>query len=644
MTQLSVPSLNISWHWPDWQKHLDAIAKWRSAIAAVICALLLLLGWFTHHLGITVLELPILGLAYVIGGYESTKAGLTTLIVDQELDVELLMIVAALGAAGLGIWQQDYTLIVDGAVLILIFAISGALEGFATQRTEKNIRDLMAATPDMARVICDSEEKAIAVNQVQVGNLVLLKPGEMIPVDGRVIAGQSTVNQASMTGESVPVDKVVGDEVFAGSLNGNGVLTLRVETPPESSLIQRVIRLVEQAQTETPPSQQFVERFERIYARVIVVVGILLAILPPFCLGWDWRTTIYRALIFLVVASPCALVASIMPVLLSGMANGARHGILYKNGAQLEAIGRVKAIAFDKTGTLTTGDIKVVNVLPADGYTTDEVLALAAALENFSEHPIGEAIVKAAKEKNLTLKLATQVQVKAGQGIIGQVAGNKVVVGKAEFLPCPLPYKTPISVREGCTTVWIAQENQVLGSITLTDTIRPEAKDLVANLQQQGIEHIVMLTGDAQEVADRVAQELGIKEVYAELLPEDKLKVIRKLQEQYNHVAMVGDGINDAPALAMADVGIALGGTSTDVALETADTILMTNKLDKLPHAIRQGQRANRTIGQNIALALSFIGLLLVANFLGDLNLPEGVIGHEGSTLMVTLSGLRLLK
>lgn len=473
---------------------------------------------------------------------------------------------------------------------------------------------------------------------------MLLKPGEMIPVDGRVIAGQSTVNQASITGESVPVDKVVGDEVFAGSLNGNGVLTLRVETPPESSLIQRVIRLVEQAQTETPPSQQFVERFERIYARVIVVVGILLATLPPFCLGWDWRTTIYRALIFLVVASPCALVASIMPVLLSGMANGARHGILYKNGAQLEAIGRVKAIAFDKTGTLTTGDIKVVNVLPAAGYTTDEVLALAASLENFSEHPIGEAIVKAAKEKNLTLELATQVQVKAGQGIIGQVAGNKVVVGKAEFLPCPLPSQTSISVREGCTTVWAAQENQVLGSITLTDTIRPEAKDLVANLQRQGIEHIVMLTGDAQEVADRVAQELGIKEVYAELLPEDKLKVIRKLQEQYNQVAMVGDGINDAPALAIADVGIALGGTSTDVALETADLILMTNKLDKLPHAIQQGQRANRTIVQNIALALSFIGLLLVANFLGNLNLPGGVIGHEGSTLMVTLSGLRLLK
>lgn len=646
--QLTASSVNTPWDWSNWQQHQDAIA-------AGFCALLLMLGWFSHQLGLTILELPLLGLAYVIGGYESTKEGLTTLIEDKELDVDLLMIVAALGAAGLGIWQQDYTLIIDGAVLILIFALSGALEGFATQRTEQNIRNLMAATPDIARVIGDRDAQAnyqsqeMAVERVQVGYMVLVKPGELIPVDGRVIAGQSTVNQAPITGESVPVDKVVGDEVFAGSLNGNGVLTLRVETPPESSLIQRVIRLVEQAQTEAPPSQQFVERFERSYARVIVVLGILLAVLPPFCLGWDWRTTIYRALIFLVVASPCALVASIMPAVLSGIANGARHGILYKNGAQLEAIGRVKAIAFDKTGTLTEGDIQVVDILPVPGHTAEEVLALAAALETYSEHPIGEAIVQAAQERSLIWKSATQVEIQAGLGIVGQVGSQTIVVGKEELLPQAKNELLPLIIPESqsYTTVWVAQANKVnkvLGAITLTDTIRPEAKDIVANLQQQGIEHVVMLTGDAQEVADRVAQELGIEEVYAELLPEEKLKVICQLQEQYNHVAMVGDGINDAPALAIADVGIALGGSSTDVALETADMILMANNLDKLPQAIRQGQRANQVIAQNIALALSFIGLLLAANFLGGLNLPEGVIGHEGSTLMVTLSGLRLLK
>lgn len=644
MTQLAAASLNRTWQWPDLQEHGDAIA-------AVTCALLVILGWLTHAFGLTILELPVLGLAYLIGGYESAKEGLTTLVVDKELDVDLLMIVAALGAAGLGLWQQDYSLIIDGAVLILIFAVSGALEGFATQRTEQNIRDLMAATPDTARVIGDDkvgyQETTIAVDQVQVGNVVLVKPGELIPVDARVIAGQSSVNQAPITGEAVPVDKCIGDVVFAGSLNGNGILTLRVETPPESSLIQRVIRLVEHAQTDAPPSQQFVERFERIYARVIVVLGILLTLLPPFWLGWDWRTTIYRALIFLVVASPCALVASIMPALLSGIASGARNGILYKNGAQLEAIGQIKAIAFDKTGTLTTGELQVVQVFPRDGYTADQVLALAAALETFSEHPIGDAIVKAAHSNHLSLATATEVQVEAGCGIVGQIAGQLVAVGKASFVARPddtITFFSLPSATDDDTIIWVVQENQVIGAIALTDTLRPNAKDIVQNLRQQGIEHVVMLTGDSQAVADQVAQTLGIAAVYAELLPEDKLNVIRELQGRYGLVAMVGDGINDAPALAIADVGIALGGASTDVALETADMILMANQLDKLPQAIRQGRRANQIIKQNIAFSLSFIGLLLGANFLGDLNLPQGVIGHEGSTLMVTLSGLRLLK
>jgi Cd2+/Zn2+-exporting ATPase len=643
MTQLTALSPKTVWQWPDWQEHRDAIA-------AVLCALLLLLAWLSHAFGITVLELLMLGLAYVIGGYESAKEGLTTLVGARELDVDLLMIVAALGAAGLGIWQQDYTLILDGAVLILIFAISGALEGFATQRTAQNIRNLMAATPDTARVISQAatsyQETTIAVEQVEVGDWVLVKPGELIPVDARIVAGQSAVNQAPITGESVPVDKAIGDTVFAGSLNGHGVLTLQVETAPESSLIQRVIRLVEQAQTEAPPSQQFVERFERIYARAIVIIGILLALLPPVWLGWDWRTTIYRALIFLVVASPCALVASIMPALLSGIASGARNGILYKNGAQLEAVGQIKAIAFDKTGTLTTGEIQVMHIFPTDGHTADHVLALAAALETFSEHPIGAAIVKAANAKNLPLTAATQVQVEAGRGIVGQVDGLSVAVGKAQFVAQPdttMLFSLPPE-SAGDTTIWVVQDHQTIGAITLTDTLRPNAKDVIQDLQAQGVEHVVMLTGDSQAAADKVAQAVGIETVYAELLPEDKLNVIRELQAQYGSVAMVGDGINDAPALAIADVGIALGGVSTDVALETADMILMANQLNKLPQAIRQGQRANRVIKQNIAFALSFIGLLLGANFLGDLNLPQGVIGHEGSTLMVTLSGLRLLK
>src|SRR4028118_453477 len=351
------------------------------AVAAANCGILVFLGWLALNFNWLGLGLLILPAAYVIGGYQSTREGLTTLFKEKQLDVDLLMIVAALGAASLGFWRQEYYLIVDGAVLILIFAISGALEGYAMQRTERNIRSLMAITPDTARVMLHDTEQMIKIEKLQVGDEVLVKPGELIPTDAIILEGYSSLNEASLTGESVPVEKTVGDEVFAGTINGNGALRLRVHQPPESSLIQRVIQLVQQAQTEAPPSQLFIERFERGYALIIVGLGLLLATLPPFLLNWDWETTIYRALIFLVVASPCALMAAIMPTLLSGIANGARQGILFKSGAQLEMMGKVRAIAFDKTGTLTTGKVQVVQIIPATGQTESRVLQIAAALE-----------------------------------------------------------------------------------------------------------------------------------------------------------------------------------------------------------------------------------------------------------------------
>lgn len=629
-----------------------AFAKqYPEAVAAVACAILVLCGWLSLHLNGVGLALLLLPAAYVIGGYESAREGITTLWKEKELDVDLLMIVAALGAAALGLWKQDYFLIIDGAVLILIFAISGALEDFAMQRTDRNIRSLMALTPDVARVIANGQERQIAIFQLQIGDLVLVKPGELIPIDGSIVEGNSTVNEAPITGESVPVDKTVNDEVFAGTLNGNGVLRLKVHQPPESSLIQRVIRLVEQAQTEAPPSQQFIERFERSYARIIVLVGLLLAILPPLLFQWDWETTIYRALIFLVVASPCALMASIMPTLLSGIANGARQGILFKNGAQLEKIGGVKAIAFDKTGTLTNGQIQVIQVMGCASYSEAEVLRLAAALESCSEHPIGEAITRAAITQNLKWKPATNVQAETGQGISGLVESHQIIVGKANFvkpnienLPVELIEASDRLESEGKTVVWVAKSNIILGLIAVADTVRPEAAKMVERLKQIGIEQIVMLTGDNPRTANSVAEELGIDRIYAELLPEDKPTVIRQLQKQYKNVAMVGDGINDAPALALANVGIAMGGAGSDVALETADIVLMADRLEKLEQAIDLGRRANRIVKQNITFALTFIGLLLVANFAGSINMPLGVMGHEGSTLIVTLSGLRMLK
>ncbi|AFY86614.1 MULTISPECIES: heavy metal translocating P-type ATPase [Chroococcidiopsis] len=672
------------------REHLDAIA-------AFVCAVLVLLGWIALQIGWLGLGLLLLPAAYVIGGYESAKEGLTTLWQEKELDVDLLMIVAALGAAGLGVWRREYYLIVDGAVLILIFAISGALEGYAMQRTERDIRSLMSLSSDTARVVDRGQEKLVDVERLQVGDRILVKPGELIPTDGIIQEGYSTLNEAAITGESLPVEKTVGHEVFAGTLNGNGALILQVHQPPESSLIQRIIQLVKQAQTEAPPSQMFIERFERGYAKVIVLAGILLAILPPFIWGWSWETTIYRALIFLVVASPCALMAAIMPTLLSGIANGARQGILFKSGAQLEMMGKVRAIAFDKTGTLTTGKLAVTEVIPTTGHSVDEVLQIAAALEAYSEHPIGQAIVTAAQQKQIEFVPAVGVYSHPGQGIIGEVYSQQVLVGKADFLiqnskfkiqnleltnnspvrahsSAPLP--TPdSSVRasladsltipsgdfwskpapttpelsqhleaEGKTVIWVARESEIIGIVAVADTLRPKAVEVIKRLKQLGIEETIVLTGDNQRTADRIAQSVGIDRVHAELLPEDKVKVIRQLQSQYQTVAMVGDGINDAPALAQASVGIAMGVTGSDVALETADLVLMADRLEKLVVAIHLGRRSQRIIKQNITFALSFIVLLLIANFTGNMNMPIGVIGHEGSTVIVTLSGLRLLR
>ncbi|OKH13678.1 ATPase [Fischerella major NIES-592] len=625
------------------------------AVAALVCGLFLLCGWLALHLGFLGWALLLLPIAYAIGGYESAREGLTTLITEKELDVDLLMIVAALGAAGLGLWRREYYLIIDGAILILIFAISGALEGYAMRRTERSIRSLMSLTQDTARVVRRGNEEVIPIKQLQVGDEIIVKPGELIPTDAVIVEGYSTLNQAAITGESLPVEKTVGDEVFAGTLNGYGALKLKLHQPPESSLIQRVIRLVQQAQTETPPSQQFIERFERGYARVIVIAGVLLLILPPFLWNWDWETAIYRALTFLVVASPCALMAAIMPTLLSGIANGARQGILFKNGAQLEMIGKVRAIAFDKTGTLTTGLLEVCEVIPTSDYTKADVLKAAASVESRSEHPLGQAIVKAAT--NLDWEAATEVQAFPGQGIVGMIDNQEVLAGKDDFvkkyvanLPKNLIEIATTLELQGKTVVWIAENQsatgsyQILGIIAIADTVRSQAAETISRLKKLGIEQIVMLTGDNQQTAESVAQELGVDRVYAELLPEDKLHVIRRLQQEYKTVAMVGDGINDAPALAQASVGIAMGIAGSDVALETADIVLMADRLEKIEAAIRLGKRTQAIVKQNITIALGFIILLLIGNFLGEINLPIGVVGHEGSTVLVTLSGLRLLK
>ncbi|BDA68130.1 cobalt-transporting P-type ATPase (cobalt efflux pump) involved in cobalt tolerance [Rivularia sp. IAM M-261] len=621
------------------------------AVAAGCCALFLLFGWLGLYFGWVGLALLLMSVAYVVGGYASAKEGLTTLVEEKEFDVDLLMIVAALGAAALGLWKREYHLIVDGAVLILIFAISGALEGYAMARTNRAITSLMRLTPDTARVISRGQEKQVAINQLQIGDKLLVKPGELIPTDSVITEGASNLNEASITGESLPVEKTIGDYVYAGTINGTGALVVEVHQPPESSLIQRVIRLVEQAQNEAPASQLFIERFERAYAKVIILCGIVLMTVPSIFLNQDWETTIYRALIFLVVASPCALMAAIMPTLLSGIATGARNGILFKSGADLEMVGKVRAVAFDKTGTLTTGQPRVEEIIPSDISNVNSLLILAAAVESFSEHPIGQAIVAYGNDNQLNIPSATNVVAHTGFGISGEVNSKQVLVGKVSFIQAQtdilinqdlIEHSTRLET-EGKTTVWVAENNKILGIIGVADTVRTEAAMMVKRLKKLGAE-IIMLTGDNQRTASYVAQQLGILEVYASLLPEDKVTVIKRLQREYKTVAMVGDGINDAPALATASVGIAMGVAGSDVALETADIVLMADKLEKLVVAIELGKRSIRVVKQNIAFALTSVLILLVINFTVGITLPLGVVGHEGSTVLVTLSGLRLLK
>lgn len=660
----------MAYHWSvlQPQRFRHWLQTFPEAIAAVICGLLTLLGWLALGGNWIGMGIWILLAAYVIGGFDSAREGLTTLWRERELDVDLLMIVAAVGAAILGLWQREYYLLVDGAVLILIFAISGALESIAMHRTERNIRSLMKLTPDTARIIAQGQARMVPSQQLQVGDRILIKPGELIPTDALIEEGQSSVNQAPITGESVPVEKAVGDEVFAGSINGNGALSVKLHKPPTSSLIQRVIRMVEQAKTTAPPSQQFLEIFERGYAKVIVGLALLLAILPPLLLQWSWETTIYRTLVFLVVASPCALMAAIMPTLLSGIARGARQGILFKDGAHLETIGQVQAIAFDKTGTLTTGALQVSDIIPTPGVEVEQVLQVAASLEAYSEHPIAEAIVQASQKQNLSLLPVKAVQAKIGQGLSGTLEGLSVRLGKLAFVVAdpgtatvattaglkPLAENSAHSPallqasrhleQDGKTVIWVSQRQQILGLLAVADQVRPIAPSLLKHLRRLGINATIMLTGDNDATAQTVAQSVGINTVYANLLPEDKVTVIQQLEQQYRTVAMVGDGINDAPALAQASVGVAMGVAGDDIALETADIVLMADCLDKLEEAIRIGKDSQRIIRQNIAIALTSIILLMAANFLGELTLPAGVLGHEGSTLLVTLNGLRLLR
>jgi|HubBroStandDraft_1064217.scaffolds.fasta_scaffold08991_5 Cd2+/Zn2+-exporting ATPase len=622
---------------------LPASALWEEhgeAFTTALCAVFVAAGWLAHRAGVGDLATNALFLAgYFLGGYRQAIEGVTTLVKDRELDVDLLMVVAAIGSALIGYWF-------DGALLIFIFALSGTLEGYASARTKRDVEALMALHPEDALVVRDGCEERVPAASLVVDDVFIVKPGERVAADGKVVDGMSALNQASITGESMPVDKHAGDEVFAGTINGHGALRVRVTRPSGDTILARMIQLVKEAQERRPPAQLFIERFERSYAKVVVAGAIGLVALPSLAHWWTFREALYRAMIFLVVASPCALAAAMMPTLLSALSNGARNGILFKGSTFIESLGRVRAMAFDKTGTLTSGHPVVTDVLSLCGDAADDVLATAAAIESLSEHPVARAIVAEAARKNLPLAPSSNLQAVPGTGAHAVVGARPWAIGKAslfENIPEEACARHQALTAEGKTVVMVGS-GEVRGLIALRDTLRPRARDAIRALQQVGLERLALITGDTRETADAIGRDLGIAEVHGGLLPADKVRVVEEMTARFATVAMVGDGVNDGPALAASTVGIAMGISGTDVALETADVVLTNDDLEKLAYAVALGRRALRVVKQNLVLALGMIVVLIASDLLGWISLPWGVVGHEGSTLLVTLNGLRLLR
>ncbi|MER6165253.1 heavy metal translocating P-type ATPase [Streptomyces violaceorubidus] len=568
---------------------------------------------------------PLYALAYAAGGWEPALEGLRALR-GKTLDVDLLMIVAALGAAAIG-------QVFDGALLIVIFATSGALEALATARTADSVRGLLDLAPTTATRVADGGEETVPTADLAVGDLVLVRPGERIGADGAVVEGTGEVDQATITGESLPVLKRPGDEVFAGTLNGTGALRVRVGRDPADSVIARIVTLVEEASRTKAPTQLFIEKIEQRYS-----VGVVLATLAvfgiPLAFGADLTGALLRAMTFMIVASPCAVVLATMPPLLSAIANAGRHGVLVKSALAMERLGEIDSAALDKTGTLTEGTPEVTAVRPTadSGLDEDALLALAAAAEHPSEHPLARAIVAAARARGLRIALVDDFTAAPGRGVTAVIDGSTVRVGRAD---------TP----EGAeTTVRVTRDGSLLGTLALTDRLRADAARATTRLTALTGTAPTLLTGDHEAAAARVADATGITDVRAGLLPEDKVEAVRERERAGRKVLFVGDGVNDAPALAAAHAGIAMGGAGSDLALETADAVVVRDELTAVPAVVDLSRRARRLVVQNLAVAGVFITVLVLWDLVGHLPLPLGVAGHEGSTVLVGLNGLRLLR
>lgn len=589
-------------------------------------------------------QLPVnlaLLIAYLAG---ALRPGLTALreLREGRFDIDLLMVTAALAAAAVGEAR-------DGAFLLVLFNLAGVLEDLAMNRTKRAVTALLELSPDEATLLLDGQERVVATAELRPGDTVLVRPGERIPVDGTLLEGFSAVDESSMTGESLPVEKSPGSALLAGTMNSTGALVIRTEKHSGDTTLARMIRLVTEAQEQKSPSQRFGDWFGQRYA-IAVLAGSALGLLAFWLAGMTFADAMYRAATLLVVASPCAIVISVPAATLSAIAASARRGLLFKGAAGLEDLGTVSAVAFDKTGTLTTGRPAVQEVITLSG-NEQELLAVATGLEARSEHPLALGIVRYGEEQGAQALGFSDVSALPGSGISATLDGSSYWAGN-ERVPHELGVELPASAQrglqrllnEGMTAVIVGRNDTVLGLIGMADQLRPEAHEFVSGLRLAGVERLVMLTGDAKPVALKLAAELGLDEadVYAGLLPEQKVQVIRELRQEHR-VAFVGDGINDAPAVASADVGFAMGGIGSDAAMEAADAVVVSDDLRMLPLALRISQQTNRVLRQNLYFATGIMLLMVVLTLLGRLPLPLGVLGHEGGTLLVVANGLRLL-